>query len=183
MIVNYPVPLYGSRAPEVSDGFHLRSSGKFHYGVDIFYRRNKSTEPKGLPWSTENYIMFPDTPAVAVGPGIVSRSEDQSKGGYVQIDHGDGTRSGYRHLSPRKVSLGEHVSAGQIVGIIGEDPTNSGDACHLHFEYEVNGNLVDPEPYITGSVAITTPGFMNSEMAMKVAFVVGAGYLVYALLS
>ena len=69
-----------------------------------------------------------------------------SYGNYVRIDHGDGYSSLYAHLASISVSMGQSVSQGQSLGIMGTTGTSTG--VHLHFEIHQNGSLVDPASYI-----------------------------------
>jgi murein DD-endopeptidase MepM/ murein hydrolase activator NlpD len=71
------------------------------------------------------------------------------KGGYgntIMIDHGGGMVTLYAHQSRLGVSLGDRVSAGQVIGYIGS--TGQSTAPHLHFEVRIDGNPVDPARYL-----------------------------------
>lgn len=70
-------------------------------------------------------------------------------GNYIQIDHGDGTSSGYGHIMPGgiHVSIGQHVDPGQPIAQVGTTGASTG--CHLHFIIRVNGNLTDPVPFMS----------------------------------
>ncbi|SDH96702.1 Peptidase family M23 [Actinokineospora alba] len=79
-------------------------------------------------------------PVVASAGGTVSRSEsegDVSYGQWIEIDHGSGWRTRYAHLSVRRVSVGQSVSIGQLIGNVGSTGGSSGP--HLHFEQRLNG--------------------------------------------
>lgn len=171
-----PVPKLGSRLPVVSDGMHMRSSGKMHEGIDIMYKRLPS-DPGGLPWSSTGFHVPPGTPALAAGAGVVLKSANDSHGGYVYIDHGDGVQTNYRHLNPRKVNVGDRVNAGDIVGLIGDDPANAGDPAHLHFELVINGSKVDPQSYFNSWPAITAKNTL-----LFAGLVAGGIYIVYKLM-
>jgi len=69
-------------------------------------------------------------------------------GNYIQIDHGDGTSSGYGHIMPGgiHVSYGQHVDPGQPIAQVGTTGASTG--CHLHFIIRVNGQLTDPVPFM-----------------------------------
>jgi murein DD-endopeptidase MepM/ murein hydrolase activator NlpD len=58
------------------------------------------------------------------------------------IDHGWGVYSAYLHQSKILVHPGEHVEAGQLIGLIGN--TGRVEGPHLHWEILVGGVQVDP---------------------------------------
>jgi murein DD-endopeptidase MepM/ murein hydrolase activator NlpD len=71
------------------------------------------------------------------------------QGGYgnaVVIDHGGGMATLYAHQSRIAVTIGQHVNAGDVIGYIGSTGFSTGP--HLHFEVRINGNPVDPAPYL-----------------------------------
>lgn len=59
----------------------------------------------------------------------------------------------YAHLDGYAVKLGDTVKAGQLIGWVGQ--TGAATGPHLHFEYLLNGNFVDPVPYITATPTLT----------------------------
>ena len=72
-------------------------------------------------------------------------------GGYgrtVIIDHGGGLSSLYAHQSSISVSLGQNVSAGNVIGSVG--CTGYCTGAHLHFETREFGVPVDPMKYLNG---------------------------------
>lgn len=56
-------------------------------------------------------------------------------GGYVSIEHSNGTKTKYAHLGGINISLGEYVKQGEKIGEMGNTGTVHGPTgCHLHFE-------------------------------------------------
>ena len=66
----------------------------------------------------------------------------------ITIDHGGGVATLYAHCSQLLVNVGETVSRGQVIARVGTTGLSTGN--HLHFEVRINGEPVDPEPYIRG---------------------------------
>ncbi|MGQ0838714.1 M23 family metallopeptidase [Actinokineospora sp.] len=80
-------------------------------------------------------------PVVASAGGRVSRVDNEgsvSYGRWIEIDHGSGWRTRYAHLSAQRVSVGQNVSQGQLIGNVGNTGGSSG--AHLHFEQTLNGS-------------------------------------------
>lgn len=71
---------------------------------------------------------------------------DSCGGIQVQIDHGDGIATWYRHLSALSVRKGERVERGEVVGRVGNTGCSLGS--HLHFAVRRNGDFVDPLRYL-----------------------------------
>jgi murein DD-endopeptidase MepM/ murein hydrolase activator NlpD len=70
-------------------------------------------------------------------------------GGYgnlVVVDHGNGLSTAYAHASAILVAVGQSVSQGETISLIGSTGNSSGP--HLHFEVRVNGSAVDPLLYL-----------------------------------
>lgn len=83
----------------------------------------------------------------AADDGIVTYAGWNS-GGYgnmILIDHGNGMITRYGHHSKIYVSVGDHVTKGQVIGQIGSTGHSTGP--HLHFEIYVNGKRVNPLSY------------------------------------
>lgn len=82
-------------------------------------------------------------PAYAASNGVVVRADVY--GGYgncVIIDHGNGVKTLYAHLSSISVKVGDTLSAGDEIGRIGN--TGASQGAHLHFEVHLDGEKVNP---------------------------------------
>ncbi|MFT3773406.1 MAG: peptidoglycan DD-metalloendopeptidase family protein [Minicystis sp.] len=82
---------------------------------------------------------------VAAAAGTVSRVDNEgnvSYGRWIEIDHGNGYRTRYAHLSVQSVSVGQHVSMGQKIGNVGSTGGSTGP--HLHYELRHNGVAIRP---------------------------------------
>ena len=99
----------------------------FHSGVDL-------ANVTGTPI----YAAKSGTVTVATYNGVY--------GYYVQINHGDGFSSLYGHMTHYIVSVGQSVSAGQVIGYMGSTGWSTGS--HLHFTIYYNGSTVNPMNYI-----------------------------------
>lgn len=84
------------------------------------------------------------TPIPAAASGTVELAG--TNGGYgncVIIDHGNGLKTLYGHMqSTPVVSVGQTISAGTVIGAVGNTGVSFG--AHLHFEVHVNGTPVNP---------------------------------------
>ncbi len=86
----------------------------------------------------------------AAAGGTVSIAEkSDSYGYYCVIYHSNGTTTLYAHMNEMPcVSVGQTVSAGQVIGYVGSTGWSTGP--HCHFEIRVNGSCVDPLAYFPG---------------------------------
>ncbi len=86
-------------------------------------------------------------PIIAPAGGVVVDTGLLDVRGYVTIiDHGWGVYTGYWHQSRILVSPGEEVTAGQVIGAVGN--TGLSTAPHLHWEMWVGGIQVDPLQWV-----------------------------------
>jgi murein DD-endopeptidase MepM/ murein hydrolase activator NlpD len=110
----------------VVSGFGMRW-GRLHEGIDI--------------------AASTGTPIWAAAAGTVIHAG--WLGGYgnlVVVDHGNGLATAYAHASAILVAVGQQVSQGETVSLVGSTGNSSGP--HLHFEVRVNGIAVDPLLYL-----------------------------------
>jgi len=96
-------------------------------------------------------IDLPDawgSPVMATGPGVVRVAGwVRGYGNLVEIEHANGVRTRYGHLSRLNVVPSERVALGQVIGQVGSTGRSTGP--HLHYEVRVNGIAVDPLRFIS----------------------------------
>ncbi len=116
----------------VTSGFGFRKSPftglrEKHEGLDIAAR---SGSPVRSP---------------AEGKVMVAEKE-YGYGNMVEIDHGYGFITRFGHNSKHLVKVGDKVSRGQIIALVGNTGRSTGP--HLHYEVIFNGVPVNPKNYI-----------------------------------
>jgi murein DD-endopeptidase MepM/ murein hydrolase activator NlpD len=110
----------------VTSGYGWRW-GRMHEGIDI-------AAPTGTPiWA-------------AASGSVIYAGWLGGYGNLVVVDHGNGLATAYAHASAILVSIGQSVSQGETVALIGSTGNSTGP--HLHFEVRVNGVAVDPLLYL-----------------------------------
>lgn len=90
-----------------------------------------------------------DTPIYAAAAGIVAKAGPaDGYGNLIVIDHGGGISTRYAHMYNHglQVRVGDVVTAGQQIALIGSNGNSTG--CHLHFEVRVGPDLIDPVPFL-----------------------------------
>ena len=103
-----------------------------------------------------DYMADRGTPIYAIADGVVVASDEDGPGWgvYVKIAHnigGQSVTSLYAHMlyGSRRVTVGETVSAGQLIGQVSD--TGRAFGTHLHLEIYVNGSWVDPEGWLVAN--------------------------------
>ena len=84
--------------------------------------------------------------AVQAGTIVESRWSD-SYGYFITIDHGDGVKTRYAHCSKLFSKVGDKVSQGENIALVGSTGWSTGP--HVHFEVIINGTHVNPKYYIS----------------------------------
>ena len=118
------------------------------YGIKRIYNGDYSDPDyhRGL-----DYAGWGGSPVKASAAGQVRLVGRESQGfrihgNVIGIDHGQGVNTVYLHLRNIKVKEGQMVRAGQIIGTVGSTGASTGP--HLHFGLNVNGQAVDPTPWL-----------------------------------
>jgi murein DD-endopeptidase MepM/ murein hydrolase activator NlpD len=86
-------------------------------------------------------------PILSAADGIVIAAEHTPDyGNIVKINHGSGLETRYAHASDILVKVGERVTKGQRIALVGNTGRSTGP--HLHYEIRLNGNALDPRQYL-----------------------------------
>lgn len=101
----------------------------YHMALDI---ANRALPP----------VMAADTGTVAYAGCIA-----YGYGCHIILNHGNGYQSLYGHLSSILVSVGQGVSRGQQIGVVGTTGRSTGP--HLHFEIRSGGRLLNPLSFLS----------------------------------
>jgi murein DD-endopeptidase MepM/ murein hydrolase activator NlpD len=104
-----------------------RSWEACHPGIDI-------AVPTGTP------IRAADGGRVAIAGWV------GGYGNYICLQHTASLSTCYGHQSALKVSVGQQVSQGQVIGLAGSTGHSTGP--HLHFEVRINGAVTNPMAYL-----------------------------------
>lgn len=110
---------------KVMAGFALRADGKGHDGLDFDAKMGDMVR------------------ASASGTVVFADKEPKRFGRLVVIDHGNGWRTRYGHLSRITVKLGDVVKSGERIGLAGD--AGVATRPELHFEIMKDNVRVDPK--------------------------------------
>lgn len=84
----------------------------------------------------------------AAAEGVVELAYFSESYGYnILINHNNGFKTRYAHLSKVKVSKGEKVEQSQVIALSGSTGFSTGP--HLHFEVVKDGKRVNPIEYVS----------------------------------
>ena len=117
----------------ITSGFGYRKevmagSGTFHNGIDI--------------------AVNAGAPILAAKAGrVISASYHYSMGNHVILDHGNGVYTIYMHSSKLLVSVGQEVTQGETIALVGSTGMSTGP--HLHFSVKLSGEYVNPLNYVS----------------------------------
>jgi murein DD-endopeptidase MepM/ murein hydrolase activator NlpD len=128
-------PVAGRNRAAVQSYFRDPRDGgrREHHGVDIFAPR--------------------DTPVLAASSGLVSSVATTPVGGHVVWvwDPRRGQSHYYAHLSRQSVRMGQPVTAGDVIGYVGNTGNARTTPPHLHFGIYARGDgPIDPLPFVAG---------------------------------
>ena len=100
-----------------------------------------------LPHEGVDVAAVMGTPIFAAAKGVVTRSGwATGYGQMVELDHGFGYTTRYGHASRRLVRVGQQVTRGDVIALVGN--TGIATAPHLHYEVRVQTKPVNPLNYV-----------------------------------
>ena len=114
-----------------------RIASGFGYRIDPVYKTVKMHA--GLDFAAPQ-----GTPIFATANGTVTTSGNKGNGygNHVIINHGYGYETLYGHMVKVKLTAGQKVSRGEVIGWVGSTGKSTGP--HCHYEVHKNGNKIDP---------------------------------------
>ncbi|WP_126975955.1 M23 family metallopeptidase [Frigidibacter oleivorans] len=87
------------------------------------------------------------SPIYSTADGVVTHAGWQSGYGYlVKVRHDFGFETRYGHMSKIRVTVGQRVSRGDLLGDMGNTGRSTGT--HLHYEVRSGGTAINPMTYI-----------------------------------
>ncbi|HEV2264269.1 MAG TPA: M23 family metallopeptidase [Stellaceae bacterium] len=83
----------------------------------------------------------------STAPGVVDFAGfDGAYGRMIEIDHDNGIRTRYAHLSRLLVRVGDRVDEHQRIGLVGSSGRSTGP--HLHYEVRIDGQPLNPAKFL-----------------------------------
>ena len=109
------------------------------------YRRDPLRHSLALHGGVD-FVSAYGSPVLATSKGtIVWAGPHGPYGNLVEIQHDNGVSTRYGHLRGVKVSLGQTVRTGDVIGWLGNTGRSTGP--HLHYETRVDGRALDPKNF------------------------------------
>lgn len=155
-MANFIYPISGATTANITSPFGWRinpvtGQREHHNGIDLGF-------PSG-------------TPTIASAAGTVQIADyNEYNGNYVILEHTGGFTTYYLHHTTNTVSTGDTVTQGQQVGTVGE--TGQVTGAHLHFELRLNGEPIDPVPYLGLSTISENRPLTLAEMTLNAQYIV-----------
>ena len=107
---------------------------------------DRSSPHKGLDIGAVSVGVAGDPIYASASGTVIIAKYSATAGNYITIDHGNGFSTVYMHCSALKVSVGDTVTQGQTIGLMGT--TGNSNGVHLHFAMIKNGTYVNPQSYL-----------------------------------
>lgn len=115
----------------------------------IIFHDDTYLQNSGIDFVSENTF---DVVAV-LGGTVTDVKEDETLGKIVELKHDNDYISIYQSLQETSVKKGDTVTQGQVIGKSGTNELDKEIGNHLHFEFYVNGQVVDPRLYLNKEIS------------------------------
>lgn len=115
---------------------YTRISSPFGERIHPVY--GKKSFHKGIDLAAPN-----GTPIYATADGVVAfAGVCNGYGNFIKLNHQNGYKTGYAHMSSMVVKTNDKVKKGDLIGYVGSTGTSTGN--HLHYEVYYNDQVTDP---------------------------------------
>ena len=164
--INAKKSVFKEKVHYMTSPFGMRTmNGKtsMHNGIDLI----------GKSYACDYIVAFADGKVTAMLNTCGGSSP--STGNYVTIDHGNGVQTVYYHMRKGSVTVnkGDTVKAGTVIGYMGTTGNSTGN--HLHFGIKINGEWVDPRPYLEGTKSFDSTAAEQNTPSASVAGTASTG--------
>ncbi|TRX52710.1 M23 family metallopeptidase [Thalassomonas sp. M1454] len=113
-----------------------------YYGVRKDPFNGKPAMHKGVDFAGKE-----DADVIATGSGVVTWSDERyGYGNLIEIDHGTGYKTRYGHNKALLVKVGDVVSKGQVIALMGSTGRSTGP--HVHYEILKDDKQINPIKYV-----------------------------------
>ncbi|QDF65689.1 hypothetical protein FJQ87_02460 [Shewanella sp. SNU WT4] len=149
-INNQQLPLLETVASNLNIGTERYISGRpiekgwlsSPYGTRNDPFNGRKTRHKGI-----DFAGAEGSNVLATAAGVVTWSGNMfGYGNVIEIDHGNGISTRYGHNKDLSVSVGDVVTKGETIAIMGSTGRSTGP--HVHYEVLRNGQQIDPTKYV-----------------------------------
>ena len=135
---------YTDQSVTIGKYFYDYKAAKESQEKSIVYHDNTYMQNSGIDFVSEN-----EFDVISVLDGTVTDvKEDETLGKIVEVKHDNNYVSIYQSLKEVSVKKGDTVTQGQVLGKSGTNELDKEIGNHLHFEFYVNGQVVDPTLYL-----------------------------------
>ena len=144
--VIYP---YTDQAVTIGKNFYDYKGSSEEQENSIIFHENTYIQNSGVDFVHEQQFTV-----ISILDGTVTNvKEDELLGKTIEITHDNDYISIYQSLGEVKVTKGDSVSQGQVIGISGTNEMDKDIGNHLHFEMYISGYNVNPINYLDKEVS------------------------------
>lgn len=137
----------GSNQPSYGGGPLLWPSAASHYISSYFGMRMHPIYGYMRMHNGIDIAAAGGTNILAAESGtVIEATYNSGYGNYIVIYHGNGMSTLYAHSSRLIASVGDYVTRGQVIALVGTTGNSTGN--HLHFEVRIDGVPTNPLDYL-----------------------------------